>query len=186
MYPRISWGINQGGRTRWHAPRSTTKIYYAKPSYTTNSYLYITQGWLYIIAYSHHRHKQEICGHTKLLLLQINFSTTALFFIMKPTSIWSTHKVELQYQLSPIDLQCWIFVLEPMGSHEISLQICYYFGLARGRVLPPWVGNGYRGIPNTKYEYENTSKDIKHQIWIHQRTSKKNPNPQTNILRPTI
>ena len=56
---------------------------------------------------------------------------------MKPISIWSTHEVELQYQLSPIDPHCWIFVLEPMGSREISLQICYYFGLACGRVLPP-------------------------------------------------
>ena len=57
---------------------------------------------------------------------------------MKSTSIWSTHKVELQYQLIPIDPHCWIFVLEPMGSREISSQMYYYFGHAHGRVLPPW------------------------------------------------
>ena len=56
---------------------------------------------------------------------------------MKPTSILSTHEVELQYQLRPIDPHSWIFVLEPMGSREIFSQIWYYFGLARGRVLPP-------------------------------------------------
>ena len=75
-----------------------------------------------MIAYSHHRHKQESYGNTKPLLLQIIFSATALCFLIKPFEV-CTHEVKLKYiYRSPSILTVgFLYLQQLMGSREIHI-----------------------------------------------------------------
>ena len=64
-------------------------------------WIHTTQGWLNIIVCSHHHHK------LKKFVATLSHYFNALFFLMKPISIW-------RYQLIPFDsycCYCWIFVV---------------------------------------------------------------------------